>query len=325
VDIAADSDMALQAAKYELRSMQWEPTALAVAAGVIALATGMFALLILRDAWLIQGFRTGIDAKLYTETHLYILLVEVILWGLMARAAIRFKMYTHEIAQSRDGRALGYIANAILLSIPYAILFDMASSFKTLFVHTQYLSLVTTITNLLPLAIFLVLSVLLYIGSLRLRNMLSEAPLRWQYITNLSLVIFSLAVVPYVQYFYRVAPTLVDDDELRHFALSPNVLVVAYVIPFAAVWLLGLVSCLNIAQYASRINGKLYRPMFRSLYIGILISYASTYFIQVFYASNLSSNKFGPGLVILVGLIAMLIVGYGLMYRGANQLYRLEQ
>jgi len=87
---------------------------------------------------------------------------------------------------------------------------------------------------------------------------------------------------------------------------------------------MGLLSCLNLAQYAYRVRGKLYKPMFRNLYVGILLSYISTYLIQIFYVSNVSSNQVGVGFGILISLILMLIAGYTLIYRGANQLYALE-
>jgi hypothetical protein len=132
-------------------------------------------------------------------------------------------------------------------------------------------------------------------------------------------------VFPYGEYFYRVAPKLVDDDGLRHFALLPSTLVAVYLVPFAVVWLLGLLACLHLAKYAFLVPGKIYKPIFYNLYVGILVSYVSTYLIQLFYVSNLHSNRFGVGLVIIVGLIALLIAGYGVIYRGASQLYLVEQ
>lgn len=313
--------------KYKMRVTGWELGAMAMAYVVVFVSAFLFVFLIFRAAHLISSNKAGINAALYAETHTYVVLIEIALWIIMARAAIRLKSYTRRIAGSQDGRALRSIADAMLLSFPYAILFDMASTWKTLFLHTAHLSLVTTLTNVVPLGLFLYLSILLFIGAWRLRRTSPDDPdrtIRDRRSFLFGLLCFLLVVVPYTRYFYHTAPNLLDDDGLHHFALSPGILVGVYILPFALVWLLGLASCLNLASYVHSVRGKLYRPMFRNLYRGILISYASTYLVQIFYVSNVSSNRFGLGLLFLLSLIGLLMIGYGLIYRGANQLYSLE-
>ena len=320
--------MESRAANYGARTVGWELAALATANSVIILAAAAFLYMIFRDASLIDRYSPGINTALYAETHTYIVLIEIVLWALMAKAAVRFKAYSRKIQHSPDGAALNHIADAMLLSLAYAILFDMASTFKTLFIQRPQLGLVTTITNLLPLAVFVTLSVLLFAGAHQLRRLVPDTIAQRQRrfrLVSLGLALYSLVIVPYVAYFYRMAPTLLDDDGLHHFALPPQSLLAVYIVPFSTAWLIGLLSCIDLAGYAGRVQGKLYRPGFRSLYHGILISYVSTYLVQIFYVSNVSSNRFGVGLVILVSFIALLIAGYGLMYRGANRLYILER
>ncbi len=310
------------------RTTNWNFVAPIAAYVAVFLAAFLFFFMIFRDAHLIALYQPGVDASSYIEAHTYIVLVEIALWLIMARAALRFMSYTRKIVYSPDGAALHYIALAMLLSFVYAIVFDMASTFKTLFMRSAYLGLITTITNLLPLIVFLLLSMLLFIGSFKLKRLVPDNPAqarRNRRVIVLSLAIFLLLVFPYAEYFYRMAPALLDDDGLRHFTLLPGILIAVYLLPFAAIWLLGLLSSLNLAQYARRIGGKIYRPAFRSLYIGILTAYISTYLIQIFYVSNVPSNQFGFGLMFIITLIFLLMAGYALMYRGADQLYKLEQ
>ena len=317
-----------RATGYQVKTAGWEFTALTVAYVVVFLSAAAFICLIYRDAALIGKYQPSINPASYAEAHTYIVLVEIALWTLVAKAAIRFKSYTRKIRNSPDGKALGYIANAMILSFVYVILFDMASSFKTLFMRTPALMTVTTFTNVLPLALFLILSVLLFIGTVKLKRLVPDNSTQRQrnrYVVTLSVALFLLLVVPFAEYFYRTAPILRDDDGLLHFTLLPEVVVVVYLLPFVLIWLLGLLSSLNLAQYATRIKGRLYRPMFRNLYLGILTAYSSSYLIQVWYVSNVSANTFGIGLVSLMILIGTLIIGYALMYRGASQLYMLEQ
>ena len=312
--------------QYQVKAHGWELRALAAAYTVIFIAAVGFVFMIFRDMRLIARYKPAINAPLYAETHTYIVLIESVLLLVIARAAIRFKAYTLRIRNSRDGTALTYIANAMLLSLPYAILFDIASTVKTLFMRTPALGLVTTITNLAPLAVFLCLSTILCIGTMKLKRLLppgKDERAHWAIVACVGG--FLVAIVLYACYFYHMAPSLRDDDGLHHFALSAPALAGVYLLPFAVIWLLGVLSCVNLAHYASRVPGKIYQPMFKNLCCGILISYISTYLVQIFYVSNISSNQFGVGLGIVVALVAFVTVGYGLMYRGAAQLYTLER
>jgi hypothetical protein len=246
----------------------------------------------------------------------------------IARAAVRFKTYTRWIRDTPDGKALNFIANAMLLSLPYAVLFGMASTFKTLFVDSPRFSQETTLSNLLPLAVFVIVTGLLATGAYKLSRLLPNDPAVKQRSEHVALTCtsaFLLIVTPFIQRFHDTVPQVLDDDNLHHFSLSPDVLVPLYIVPFALVWLVGLLSTVKLAEYSYHVTGRIYRPMVRNLYLGILLSYTSTYLTQIFYLSNIPSNRFGPGLLILVGLLALLILGYGLMYRGANQLYSLEK
>ena len=317
-----------RAAAYWVRTAGWETVILGSLYAAIFLSALAFLFMIFRAAYLISLYQPHINAAAYAEAHAYILLIEIVLWTVIAKAAVRFKAYTRKIRGSADGVALDFMANAMLLSFAYAILFDVASTFKTLFMRSPYLPFVTTVTTLLPLAIFLVLTGLLFVGTLKLKRLLPDTEIqirRNRYVVAISLTLFALAVIPFGEYFYHLVQVMLDDDGLHHFTLSPGSLLVVYLLPFAVIWLLGLLSCLNLAQYANRVRGKLYRPMFRNLNAGILAAYISTYLIQIWYISNLPSNRFGFGLVSLFVLILLLVVGYGLMYLGANQLYLLEQ
>lgn len=315
-------------ARYDVKADKREFASLVAAYATVFISALALTFLTFRVAHLLGRYRTGVDPLSYVEMHVYIVLIEVVLWLVMARAAIRFKAYAWRIRHSQDGSALNLIATAILLSFIYAILFDAAATFKPLFLGSAYLPAVITTTNLLPLAMFLLLSALLFVGSRRLSRLVPSDTIfgrRHQRATILSLALFALLVIPYGEYFYQAAPMLTDDDGLNHFILPPAVLIAVYLAPFIAIWLLGLLSCLNLAKYAHQVAGKIYKPTFRNLYAGILISYISTYLIQLFYLSNAPSSRFGFGLLLAAGLLVMLIIGYSLIYRGANQLYMLER
>jgi hypothetical protein len=304
----------------------WETRALVGSYAAIFLISAAFIYIMYTASWIISESSQTIDSTSYFQTHLATFIVEIVLWVVIARAAIRLKSYTRLVISSKDGQALDYIANAFLLSLAYAIFFGMASTIKTLFWHTPYLNMVTTITNLLPVAIVLLGTVLLFIGSVKLARML---PVPQQHLGSWKrtapLIAFLIAAGFFAWYLYRSAPSLLDDDGLQHFALSPILLLFTYIIPYIAVWLFGLLACLNIAHYANHVKGIVYRPLFRNLYKGLMISFIGTYLAQAFYLSNLPSNRIGIGLLIIIGVLLLLIYGCLLVYRGTSQLSLIEK
>lgn len=303
-----------------------EEIVLTYAYGLIALFATAFVYMTYRGSRLIDTAHAGVSSVSYFLCHLSIIAVEAVIWVILAKAGVRLKMYAGSVIDNPDGKALNYVANALLLGLLYAILFAMATAVKTLFVHTTYLKGVTTVTNLTPVAIIMLVSISLFAGSAKLNGIL---PARQRSVDRpvlaFSLAVFFFGAIVYAMYFDRVAPTLLDDDGLHHFALAPHTLLLIYVVPYVLVWLLGLLACLNLAHYARHVEGKIYRPLFRKLYIGLLLGFIGTYLLQVFTESNLTSNRFGVGLLVLVALLLMLVIGCQLIYRGTSNLYGLEQ
>jgi hypothetical protein len=73
------------------------------------------------------------------------------------------------------------------------------------------------------------------------------------------------------------------------------------------------------------VAGKIYRPLFRDVYRGLILSLTGTYLAQIFYVSNLSSNYFGLGLAVALAMLSVIIYGCFLIYRGTEALCLLEK
>ena len=304
-------------------SDRWELSALAYVFTTIFLIGTTFIYITYKAGMLIGS--SSINSVTYFETHVVSIIPEIILWAIIAKAAFRLKSYTRKVQKSDDGQALDYVANALLLALLYAVIFGMASTIKTLYVNTSYLNVATTISNIGPMLIILVSSIYLYVGSYKLNQILS---IKFKNIRDsvlyLSISFYLTGLIAYAFYFHHVAPTLIDDDGLPHFALRPNALLVVYVLPYAVTWLLVMLACLNLANYSHNINGKIYKPLFRDIYLGLTLSFIGTYLVQLFDASTFNANRFGVGLFVLIGLIILLIRGCYLVYRGTNHIYKLE-
>jgi hypothetical protein len=61
------------------------------------------------------------------------------------------------------------------------------------------------------------------------------------------------------------------------------------------------------------------------MYKGLVISFIGLFLAQIFYLSNLPSNRLDPGLLALIGIILLLIYGCFLVYRGTSQLAQIEK
>jgi hypothetical protein len=304
---------------------RWESRALAGIYAAIALISVVSIYVIYQAAQVIGRANTAIDSQLYFQTHVATLAAEIVLWVIIARAAVHLKAYTRVVADSTDGRALGLIADAFLVSLVYAVSFGLASTIKTLFYNSPYLDAATTFTNLMPLVAVLLFAITLFKGSVQLMGIVSvkcRLFSSWSHFTTVAL--YAVASILFAWYLYRTAPSITDDDGLRHFALSSPVLLVTYIIPYMAVWLLGLLSCINIGYYGKRVQGLLYRPLFRDVYRGLVISFIGIFLAQIFYLADVQSNRFGPGLLLVFGVITFLIYGCYLVYRGTSQLSQIE-
>jgi hypothetical protein len=300
------------------------PPALAASVyGVIALFCVIYAYLTLRSDIVLHG-GNALNAKFFVA-HVSLILPEVIVWVIAARGAIRLKRYARSVIDSADGKAFDYIANALLLLVLYSIVISIASTIKLLFVHTADSRAAAAITSHLPVLFVLASSIYLFIGSYKLNQIASHGSdnLRSRMVL-VSLTIFLVLVTMYIRYFYSVAGGVVDDDGLSHFGLSASTLLFTYVLPHIIVWLLGLLACMNLARYAVRVQGSIYKFLLRDLFRGTLIVYACTYIVQVLYVTNISTKQLNPKMLLVFGVIMALIIGYLLIYRGTRKLERME-
>ena len=311
------STTALSSNKLNLASLTCSIYAL------IALSAIVYAYLTYRaDLVINHGHDTLVT---FFTTHLIILLPEVIIWTIAARGALRLKSYATSVISSPDGIAFNYIANALLLLVQYSIIISMATTVKILFIHTSHLKEMTIFTSHLPLLFVLASSICLFIGSYKLNRLASNGSDNLRSTVVLASLIFLLVlIIAYIRYFYNEAQFITDDDGLSHFALSDGVLLFTYVLPHAITWLLGVLACLNLVQYAHNVDGRIYKVLLRDLYRGILIVFACTYIVQILYVSNISTKQFNPALLLIFGVMIILTLGYLLIYRGVRQLQRLE-
>jgi hypothetical protein len=256
--------------------------------------------------------------------RLSIALPELVIWAVAIMSAVRFKEYAHSIRETQDGGALNLIANSLLVLVLYVIFLSSGDAIKSLFVNSPHLKTAVTLSNYLPLVIAFISSVLIYRGSKHLSKIISAPPWDSRRLVISALPFFLLLFI-YAWQFYKAVPTLKGADGLPRFTQSPGVLLVTYVLPHLVLWGLGLLACFNIARFAVTTKGLIYKALFRNLYQGLILVFVCIFTAQLIIISPINLEKFNIWLALAYAVLVAAVFGFGLIYRGVQQLDRIEK
>lgn len=246
------------------------------------------------------------------------------IWLIATYGAICFKKYASSIRESADGKSLNDIANGLLLLVIYIVLLPMNNSIQSLVVNTPYLRPSVFLGNHVPLAFALISGYLLYRGSKKLAGIVPHKLTTSRRATLLS-VISGLFFAGFIWRFYITVPNLQPVNGIPKFSLPVGVLLFTYVLPHIVLWVSGLLACRNLAHYAYKTPGVIYKALFRDLYKGILLVYICIFLAQIFIISTISFAKFNIGIVLIYGLLLLAAFGFILVARGAKKLAKLEK
>jgi len=252
-----------------------------------------------------------------------ILIPEIIIWLLATLTAVRFKQYVMSIKNSPDGESLNYIANALLLLVVYVILLTSADAFVRLFINTNFLESATVLGHHIPIAVAAVSGVYLFYGSQKLKQI---APAKiWTRTRGALFAVLCFALFGiFAWQFYQAAPTLESVDGVPRFVLPVSVLLFTYVLPHVVLWVLGLLACINLAQYAAKVNGAIYKELFHNLYQGILLVFICIFISQFLIISSVVLSEFTFLLAVIYGVLILGTLGFVLIFRGVKQLEKIE-
>jgi hypothetical protein len=138
--------------------------------------------------------------------------------------------------------------------------------------------------------------------------------------------IFALVFLLFGVYYTAAAlNTLYQHDNPYH--LSRTVLLLTVIVPYLYAWFMGILSCYDLALYARKIRGLLYKRALTTLSAGLMTIIGSSIFIQFVkiafaYKDNVSINSL---LLIIYVLLIIEAVGFILIANGARQLKRIEE
>jgi hypothetical protein len=250
-------------------------------------------------------------------------LIQLGIWFIAANSAVRFMRYVAGIKTAPDGRGMSDVSGALCWLIVYIIVLPLTSSMSELSAHGSHVYAFVVLHNYLPLIPMAIAVGYLYRGSGRLVSLVRPHALQkgWQ---TIFFVVFSLLAILFTWNFYELAPSLLQDSATPRFVLPLPILFFSYVLPHLAIWFFGLLSIIKLWQYSTRVEGSIYRQLFSNFYKGILLVFLCTFIAQMLLASSVTLSNFNIGIALVYAVLVLGVVGYMLIYRGVQELLRLE-
>lgn len=248
---------------------------------------------------------------------------ELLIWLIALRCAFRFKGYAAKIRKSDDGRRLGYIANGLWCLAAYIMTLTLSDIVVSLLRSGSHAVPAVAVQHYLPLAIALVSTALLYIGSRQLAGLVGSSG-RNRRKELLYVAIFIVFVALFVMNFYAHTTDVMSEHGLPGFVVSTNILMGTYLIPYIISWSLGLLAVVNLAWYTYNTPGMIYKRIFRDFYLGILVVMLSIFVAQILMISSSTLDSFGVGLIVVYAVLSLTLLGFVLIDRGTHKLVHLE-
>ncbi|HET8992124.1 MAG TPA: hypothetical protein VFN31_03785 [Candidatus Saccharimonadales bacterium] len=248
---------------------------------------------------------------------------EIIIWSIAILSSVKLKSYSRLIANSKDGRAMNYLADALFLMSAYIVLICSAYSITVLFKGSINLNKIVLLENYMPLAVALASAVLLALSARNFNLLIRRRISKVTTIVCSSIYLIVMAI--FTWQFAGTHTKALTDDSIPRFVSSVKTLVYLYLLPQIILWALGLYACLNIAHYSRCVNGKIYKSLLADLYKGVLIVFICIFGAQVLMLTNFDLSKLSLQLILVYGLLLLGTVGFGLIYKGTNKLTKIEK
>ena len=157
------------------------------------------------------------------------------------------------------------------------------------------------------------------------RNLSAQNKARPSYVLSRGAIFAYLAILLF--YCYYLFSHSMNAESFNPYHLPPWLLLVTIILPFAYAWLIGVIAALDIAAYASKVRGILYRRALQFLASGVLIIIVSNILLQYVNSANVFRGELVLNGILLIRYVLYfgLALGFGLVGYGAKRLQRIEQ
>lgn len=292
-------------------------------------------LLITLGLWVVYAILTVMaphHSNTYNLPSLTLLLLELsvilpllVIWLMAVNGAASFERYARAIKGSEDGRGLDLISTGVLLVVLYYILESVLRSLPVYYTGTPGDTALVGISNYVPMIVALAGFILIFAGSLQLRN-LSLRRLSPGGLASILLPYLLLAVI-YGRYAYNRLPLVTMTGAIPQFSLPGKWPFFTLLVPYTVAWLLGVLAITIIAEYARTVSGTIYRRALKDLVRGLVAVMAFSIVLQLLQLSTkiFAGLSLGLVLVLLYAIIVTYAVGFVFIARGARKLMMIEE
>lgn len=262
------------------------------------------------------------DATFYL-VQLSIILPLLAIWLTATYGAVSFKNYARLISDSPDGKALDLVTNGFILLVASFILQTLLGVFPRYAVGTAWLYPLVFMRNHIPLLLSITSAIYVCIGSYRLASIVKGKAYRRELYAVLGAYVL---VAGWLGQFFFTHISHNLNHGIPNFALPGQLPFYTIAVPYLLVWLLGIISVLNISTYIRNVRGAIYRAALRYLAAGLMsvITFAMALQMLTFANSAILQLNFGLILTLVYLILAFYAGGFSLVAAGARKLVRIE-
>jgi hypothetical protein len=266
--------------------------------------------------------RLNLDLAQYRLLTFGVILPYILIWFTAFFAYLKINQYARLLGGAREGPAfreigLGIQVMAWGLAIPAIVSLVLRA------IGVKYPGFEPTaiiISNYLTLLVPLIAYTLIGNGSHKLA-VLSKAKINRNGFRLFVLMFLVLCV------YYTFLTLYSRRFNGNPYHLSRQLTMLTIIIPYLYAWFLGFLSCYELATFARKIKGLLYKRALNLLTSGIGIMIVSSIFIQLINVVfvNDNSTSLGSLLILVYLLLVTEAIGFILIASGAKSLKRIEE
>lgn len=266
--------------------------------------------------------------QLHTTEATYRLAVLVLLvpygviWYAAFYAFTRLLKYAHATKGYPDGEAFRKITIGMGV-LAYGLVLPTTASLvlQNIAIHSpDFKPAAVIISNYLTILVVLTTFAFIGSGTRILTNTIKRRPgLVGSRVFALIFIILSVA--------FTYLATTYHAEHPHVYYLSTPLLIFTFIIPYLCGWSMALLSAYEFGMYAKYAKGLLYQRALQLLSYGIITTVAGSVAIQFLNNTIIAANANSVGYVLLVdyALLAIIVVGLGMMAFGAKKLQKIEE
>lgn len=294
--------------------------------------SAFFWLTVLAVIYLVLSLVLPVNAHTLRQLHISIsqyrvllfvvILPYILIWGAAFYAYVKMFEYTKLLGDAKEKTAFHDIARGIsVLAWGLAIPAILSLILKAIAAkHAGFENTATVIANYMTLLVPLIAFTLIGNGTRRLSDLMRSRP------GKNGMRVFAVLFITLAVY-YTFLTLTARKHHGNPYHLSLQLTMLTMIIPYLYAWFMGFMNCYELAMYARKVKGLLYKRALNLVGAGIATVIGSTIFIQfitIVYAYK-PTDSLGSLLILIYILLLSEAIGYFLIVSGAKKLKLIEE